>query len=376
MWGLVYISIFLFSLLLSLLLTPLAGKTATFFKVLDYPDERKIHSFPKPLLGGVAIYLSFSFTILLGVFFGKTGLARFLPFSIQSYLPGIISVLPKLSLILIGGLIILCFGLIDDLIGLRPGLKLSGQIAIGICLFLVGIRITLFISNPLLSAIITILWLITIINAFNLLDNMDGLSVGVAVIASFLFFLVAISNGEFFISTILAVFLGSLLGFLRYNFYPAKIFMGEAGTSFIGYLLATIAILGTYYQKETPSFLPVIGPLLILGLPLFDMAGVVVIRIKNKKSIFRADKNHLSHRLVNLGMSQRKAVLFIYLAAFSLGLGALLLGKLSLLGGLLIVLQALTIITIIVLLEITGRNHKNNIHHRVTENTEKEKNNS
>ena len=359
MWYLVYILVFLFSLLLSLLLTPVMRKVAISLKVLDYPNERKIHRSPKPLLGGGAIYLSFLFTILIGILFIRTGMVRFLPFSIQGYLPGIKNVLPKLLVILIGGGVILGFGLIDDRVGLRPAFKLSGQIVIGICLFLVGIRITLFIPNLFLSAIITIFWLTAITNGFNLLDNMDGLSVGVAVIASFLFFLLANGQGEIFISTILAVFLGSLLGFLRYNFHPAKIFMGEAGSSFIGYLLATVAILGTYYHQESPTFLPVIAPFLILGFPIFDMVSVVVIRMRRKKPIFGADKNHLSHRLVNLGMSQKGAVLFIYLVAFSLGLGALLLRNLNFRGGLLVLLQALIIIAIIVLLEITGRKPKN-----------------
>ncbi len=358
MWYLVYILFFLVSFLFSFLLTLVMRRVATSFKILDYPNERKIHQSPKPLLGGVAIYLSFLFTILIGIFFTKTGLIRFLPSSIQSYLPGIRYALLKLSIILIGGGVILCFGLIDDLMGLRPRFKLSGQVAIGICLFLVGIRITLFIPNLLLSGIITVLWLVAIINSFNLLDNMDGLSAGVGSIASLLFFLIASSKGELFISTILAVSLGSLLGFLWYNFHPAKIFMGEAGSSFIGYLLATVAILGTYYHRGSPTFLPVIGPLLILGLPIFDMAGVIVIRMRKRKPIFQADKNHLSHRLVNLGMSQRGAVGFIYLVTFSLGLGALFLGNLNLLGGLLVLGQALTIITIVVLLEVTGRKNE------------------
>jgi UDP-GlcNAc:undecaprenyl-phosphate GlcNAc-1-phosphate transferase len=203
----------------------------------------------------------------------------------------------------------------------------------------------------------TAMWFLLMMNSFNLMDNMDGLSAGVAFISGSILFVFAVQMGQLFVATILAVFLGSLLGFLRYNFPPAKIFMGECGSSFIGYFLGTTAILLTFYRYEkNQSFLPVFAPLVIFSVLFFDTLSVIWIRRKRKLPVFKADKNHLSHRLVSLGMTKKQSVLFIYLLTLCTGIGALLLGSLNIFGGIIILLQVLIIIIIVGILELAGRN--------------------
>jgi len=218
-------------------------------------------------------------------------------------------------------------------------------------LFLYGIRITFFINIPFVNCLLTVGWIVLISNAFNLLDNMDGLSSGISFIAAFIFFIIARRNGQFFVSSMLVCFVGVIMGFLRFNMHPARIFMGDCGSLFIGFLLAVLTILGTYYTADTPTAAPIIMPLLIMLVPLFDTFSVIFIRLKNKVSIFKADRNHFSHRLVRLGMSKKSAVLFIYLVTFCTGLGAMLLPYLDRAGCFIILLQACCIILIIILLE-------------------------
>lgn len=355
MRNLVYIYIFIFSLLLSIGFTPLARSFALKLNILDRPSSpRKIHRDGMPLLGGIAIFLSFALTILVNLFIFFT-LKDILPSEIASFSSGIKAVSAKLTAILIGGGSMMLLGLFDDLRPIGAWVKLSGQVLVGILSVLAGLRISLFLTNPIIGGLITVLWIVAITNAFNLLDNMDGLAAGVAIIASVLFFVISFQGGQFFVCTVLAVFAGSLLGFLRYNFTPSSIFMGDSGSLFIGYTLSILTIMSTYYTKDSPTIIPVIMPVLILGVPIFDTLSVMGIRIKNKRPLFGADKSHFSHRLVELGMSRKEAVLFIYLLTFCIGTGALLLNRVSVAGGLTILFQALGIITIIVLLEKAGK---------------------
>ena len=352
MWELIYLYIFLLSFLVSTTLVNLSRHLAIRFKILDRPNlRRKIHDKSMPLLGGLGMYSAF-FTIII---FHMLAILLLepdkLPPEISIHLSGLKTTLPQLITIFITSLILLGVGLLDDFRGLSAKLKFSIQFIMALCLFLAGIRINLFIDNTLISAILTITWIIGITNAFNLLDNMDGLSCGSALIASIIFFIVVWTSGQLFVATILACFIGVLLGFLRYNFPPAKIFMGDAGSLFIGYILSILTIISTYYTPRHLSPAPVIMPLVILAIPIFDTLSVIYIRLKKKVSIFTADKNHLSHRLVSIGMSKRQAVLFIYLVNFGIGLGALLLSSLAGKGCLIVLLQAVCILAIIVLLE-------------------------
>ncbi len=354
MWKIIYIYIFTFGLIASYLIVRILKYAAAKIGFVDRPDsKRKIHTKAVPLLGGLGMYLAFTFTILahLAAIYKIRG-SGIIPEAILTQLSGINSIMPQLIAILATTFLLVCLGLIDDIKPLKAKTKLLFQFVMAVIVFCGGIRITFFTNNILISAVLTIVWILAITNAFNLMDNMDGLSCGSAFISAFIFFLVASTTGQLFVSSILACFGGILLGFLIFNFPPAKVFMGDAGSMFIGYTLSLLTIINTYYKPETSRTLtPVIMPLIILAIPIFDMISVMFIRYKSGVSIFTADKNHLSHRLVYLGMSQKQAVLFIYLVNFCIALSALLLGSLSIYGCLIVLLQALGILTIIILLE-------------------------
>lgn len=367
MWNLIYLYVFCFSLVLSLLLTPWAKRLAIKFKVLDYPGERKLQDKPMPLLGGLAIFLAFLVTILVNLLIlfiikSNPGLLNLLPSALGSTLmrnfPRLLKVLPQLVGILLGGTFILLLGLIDDTKGLQPRTKILGQVVVVLSLITLGVRITLFIPNFYIGSLITLLWMVVIINAFNLLDNMDGLTAGVGLIACFICFIVTSQQQQTFTSIAILAFAGALLGFLRYNFNPAKIFLGDAGSMFIGYMLAVLTITASYYREGFPTHLPVVMPILILAVPIFDTLSVISIRIKRKEPIFNGDKNHFSHRLVALGFSQRGAVLFIYLITFCLGIIATLLTQVNVLGAIIIFVQAALVLSIIALLESVARKEK------------------
>ena len=354
MWKIIYIYIFSFGFITSYLMVRILKKFALNKGLLDRPDhKRKIHKKAIPLLGGLGMYLAFTFSIVihLAVIYSMQN-SLIIPKVILTQLLGIKSIMPQLIAILGTTFLLVFLGVIDDIKPLKARTKLIFQIIMALIVFSSGIRVTFFTHNTVLSAVLTIIWIIAITNAFNLMDNMDGLSCGTAFISTFIFFLVANSGGQLFVSSILACFGGVLIGFLIFNFTPAKVFMGDAGSMFIGYTLSLLTIINTYYRPQTAiTIAPVIMPLLILAIPIFDMLSVIYIRLKNRVSIFTADRNHISHRMVNLGMSHKQAVLFIYLINFCIGLGALLLGSLTKFGCFIVLLQALGILTIIILLE-------------------------
>ncbi len=351
MWKLIYLVVFSVSLCLSLVFVPFARRFAYAFCVLDHPSPRKVHLFPTPLTGGIAVYLSIVGTVIAGLV-GK----KFLPESFSVYSHGISSVLPKLITFLITSAVVVVAGFLDDIYHIKPLTKIFIQIICGLITFFAGIKISFFSSNTYVQIILTILWIIACMNSFNLLDHMNGLAAGVAFIAGSIFFFSASGNGQLFISTLLVCFLGSILGFLRYNFPSAKVFLGECGSSFIGYFLGCLAIMGTYYHyRPDQSFLPVLSPLLIFSLPFFDTIRVIYIRIKNRKPVFQGDTNHLSHRLVRLGMSPVQAVIFCYMLTLACGIGALLLKRMTTGGGIIVFCQTILILLCVAILESTGR---------------------
>ncbi len=350
MWYYVYIGVFFTGLFFTFLLVPLSGKIAFHIDALDYPSQRKVHLKPMPLLGGLAIYFSILFTIIIGMWFKNFFFLHF-----PNYYNGIISVLPKIFAFLLTGGIVIFFGLLDDIYHFHSYQKLFFQIICGIITFFMGFRVTLM-PFPIVVFLLTIFWIVLCMNSFNLLDHMDGLSSGVALIAGIIFFIFAIMRGQLFIATLVACFIGSMAGFLYYNFPPASIFMGESGSSFIGYFLGVIAIMGTYYHYGAfQSFLPIFSPLIILALPFFDTINVVVIRLKNKKSIFQADKNHISHRLMRLGMTKKQSVLFCYLLTFCCGIPVIFLGSLNVFEGSIVIFQVILILICVIILESIGR---------------------
>ncbi|HEO70105.1 MAG TPA: undecaprenyl/decaprenyl-phosphate alpha-N-acetylglucosaminyl 1-phosphate transferase, partial [Candidatus Hydrogenedentes bacterium] len=261
----------------------------------------------------------------------------------------------KLGGMLGGALVVFVLGVIDDLRALRPETKLAGQLVAALLLVVTGVRLDLFIDNPWISGAITVGWIVMITNAMNLLDNMDGLSAGVSIIAAFSFFVCVWPHGDAFVCVLLMVFAGSVAGFLYHNLSPARIFMGDAGAMFCGYLLATVAVLGTFHTESTPSRASVAAPVLALGVPLFDTLSVIYIRWRRGESIMKGDKRHFSHRLVDLGMSPRQAVEFIFLVAGVTGLGGALLPQVGLTGTVIILAQTGGVFLLIVLLMNAGK---------------------
>lgn len=365
MWNYIYIYVFLLSVVLSLALTKAARGIALRFGIIDTPSERKVHQEPKALLGGLGIYFAFIAAIAGNILIvyactRNPNLFDFLPQVLLRQLQGVQVVWRKLGMILTGATLMMMLGLADDIWNIRFSVKLAGQVVLALLLVWSGVRVSLFIQNVYVSWFISVLWIVGITNAFNLLDNMDGLSAGVGMIATVIFFTVSVQQGQFFVSAILITLAGSLLGFLRYNFHPSRIFMGDAGSLFLGYTLASLTLLNTYYSSESPTLFPVIMPLLILGVPIFDTFSVIFLRLKAGESVFKADRRHFSHRLVALGMTQRQAVLLVYLVSFCVGINAILLRSVETWGALIILIQAVGILGLIICLEVAGRKRINN----------------
>ncbi len=294
--------------MLSIIFTYLCIKTATKFKIVDLPSQRKVHKKPIPYLGGVAIYFSFMITFILSIL-----VISFFKFDI------------KISSLIITSLLLLLLGLYDDLKGVTPLLKLSFQIIIALILTLSGFIIDK-ITNPLggslyfpywLSLILTVFWIVGIINAINLLDGLDGLAAGVINIASLFIFIIAIINSNSIIGCMTIILIGTTLGFLLFNFPPAKIFMGDTGSMFLGLIFAVIAIIG---NRKSAVAINLVIPIVLLAIPIIDTLLAIIRRANKKKYIFKADKEHIHHRLLNLGIPYRKVIILIYLFCIYLGL--------------------------------------------------------
>jgi UDP-GlcNAc:undecaprenyl-phosphate GlcNAc-1-phosphate transferase len=361
MWALVYAYIFAFSLILTLALVPVARKLALRYGFMAKPHPEKASAEPTPLLGGAAMYVSFALTIVLHWAFllllrDSAFLERVVPREVLHYIPGVIKQSKQLLAILGGGLLIALLGLVDDKRDLSPLWKLAGQVVCAVLVIVCGVRITLFIPGFVPGALFTLLWIVALTNASNFLDNMDGLCAGVVAIASLLFFFTAAYTQQFFVSLILLALAGSAVGFLRYNFPPASIFMGDLGSMFLGYTLACLTVVATFYSKESHTYFPVVLPVVVLAIPLYELITVTFIRQKKKRAVFKPSKDHFSFRLVNLGMSQRGAVLFIYLLTFCIGLSATQLPKVDLPGVIVILVQSVAILALVAILEHFGKN--------------------
>ena len=221
---------------------------------------------------------------------------------------------------LIGGAMgMTLLGWLDDRHELRPALKFAGQLLIATLVAAAGIRITLFVPSPLFSYAATILWILTVTNAFNFMDNMNGLCAGLGGIASLLIGLTAARHGHYLVAAIAFLVLGATLGFLPFNFPRASAFLGDAGSHLIGFLMSVLAVLPHFYSAKHPHTLAVLSPLLILALPLADLVWVVVLRWRMGQPFYIGDTNHFSHQLVRLGLSQAQAVLLIWALAAAVG---------------------------------------------------------
>jgi UDP-GlcNAc:undecaprenyl-phosphate GlcNAc-1-phosphate transferase len=310
----VFVFIFCIALALTAVSTPFVRRFAIWVGFVDMPATRKMHRTPMPLLGGLAIVASAILAFLL--------LARTVNISVLA---------PQVVGTLVASAIVALAGLIDDRRHLPAWVKLAAQVVGFLILAYVGVRIRLDIPEWMNYAL-TLIWLVGISNAINFLDNMDGLSAGVSAVAAAFILLLATLTEQHLVAALAAAILGACLGFLRYNFKPAKIFMGDAGALFLGFLLAVLCI-----QLRFPnnvSFVTWMVPLFVLGLPIFDMTLVVMSRMRRGVNPFTtAGKDHLSHRLVDNGRSEREAVLILYLVAGIFGMGALFIMSADVLEG-------------------------------------------
>ncbi len=361
-----YAAVFCETLAFTSFIIPFLMRLARKWHVVDHPGERKIHNVPKPLMGGVGIVISFFFAVgsnivVVYIFSSAAWFQLHFPM-IVSLFPLLQSVLPKLMLILGGGILIHILGLVDDILKgkLSYRLKFLVQFVIIFLVVLFGIRIS-FMPIEWLDIAVTVIWIIGITNSFNLLDNMDGLAGGISFICAGLLFTVAVLQGQVFFAFILSALMGSCLGLLLYNFYPSKLFMGDSGSLFLGYMFGVLTATGSYVVEESVSHIPVIMPILILSIPLYDTFSVVFIRWRERRPLFIGDKKHFSHRLVELGMSHSRAVVFIYLVCFCVGVIAILLPYISVAGSILILIQAVTIYVLITILIVVGKQNKNGI---------------
>ena len=299
--------------------TPLVRYAAMQLGILDEPSARKLHRAPVPLMGGAAIYLAF--IVALAVW-GE-----------RSYVNEVVG-------IFVGATLVSLIGALDDSRGVGSYLKLAFQIAAACILILSGVQVRLF--NGFLDIALTLLWVVGITNAFNLLDNMDGLSAGVATVASAFFTLLAAMSGQYLVGTLAAALGGACVGFLVYNWNPARVFMGDTGSLFLGFLLAAVGI-KLRFPANSASITWLI-PVLILALPIFDTSLVFLSRLRRGKNpLTTPGKDHLSHRLANLTGSQREAVLLCYLVTGATGLASIFLTQANLQEALVVGLAALAL---------------------------------
>lgn len=317
-----YLAAFFGALVTAFLALPLWRAWCLRIGLVDDPGHRKIHDSPVPLAGGLAVLTGLLLPLLCGALllqFNLVGSASATPLEFGFHKRAL-----QLAAIAFGAIGMAVIGLLDDKIELRPAQKFTAQLLIAGLVATAGVRITLFVPSVLFSYAVTILWLLTVINAFNFMDNMNGLCGGLGAIGAGLFGFVAAFHGQYLVALLAFLMCGALVGFLPHNFPKARAFLGDSGSHLVGYLLAVTAILPHFHSEKHPHPLAVLTPLLVLAVPLGDMAWVVLLRTKMGKPFYIGDTNHLSHRLVRLGMSKTTAVLLIWLLATLIGSIAIL----------------------------------------------------
>ncbi len=331
---------FVIACIAAAIVTPFTIRLAFKVGAVDIPkDERKIHSKAMPRIGGLAFI--FGFLISTFIMFVCCEIDKTINF-VDVNLIGFYA----------GAFVIVITGLMDDIKGLKPFVKLTGQLIAALCVVFSGMRIAyieipfleMYGLNELLSILITIGWIVGVTNAINLIDGLDGLATGVSAISVISLLTIFVLNGAAEIPLILvAALLGSLIGFLPYNFNPAKTFMGDVGSNFLGYTLATVSMLG---MAKTYTVMAIVLPVIVLALPIFDTLFAIVRRLLSGKSIMQADRGHLHHRLLDLGLTQKQAVLVLYAITAVLGIFAIVLMKKGILS---LIIFAATILFLILL---------------------------
>ncbi len=353
--------------IISVIMTIVVRRWALKVGFSDQPGERKIHRDPIALGGGIVIYWVTILPLLVvsvcGLIWSKGAVPQFLPQEVAEHIPGLASRAGQTLMLVLAATVLHIMGLIDDRKHLGPFIKLFIQLAVAIFIALfAGIRFDFFIANAFVSTALSVIWIIVIMNAFNFLDNMDGLSAGIAAICGGIILGAAYGSGQVFVSAFIVIVIGTLCGFLIFNFNPAKIFMGDAGSLLVGLYMAVASIRTTYHHGDidsSPWFMTLM-PVIILAVPLYDFISVTILRLLQGKSPFVGDTQHFSHRLVKRGMSQKQAVLTIYLATASCGMGAMIMHQVTTIGMIMIFAQTLMVVLIIAILEepFKGRDDK------------------
>lgn len=337
--GVRWLYVLALSTTLAYILTPLSMWAAKRLGCLDVPDPRKIHREPTPRLGGLAVFLATIFAV------GRN-------FQLAPHMGGL----------LVGSSLIFLIGFWDDCRGLGARFRMGGQLVAALIVIGSGLRITFIPHIPgedVLEIAITVVWLIGLTNAINFLDGIDGLAAGFGAFCSMLFFVAMWTANQSLVAFAMAALAGGCLGYLPYNWHPAKTFLGDGGSTFIGFTLAGLALDGTW-AKSAPMVALAI-PVLILGVPIFDMIYITVSRVKSgkvktvKEWLEYVGKDHFHHRLLNLGLTVRQSVAFILLTSLCLGLGALVIPRVGALGSGLLLAQAIVLFLIIVMLMVLGR---------------------
>ncbi|PIU20395.1 MAG: hypothetical protein COT18_02485 [Elusimicrobia bacterium CG08_land_8_20_14_0_20_59_10] len=338
--GLRWSYLFLISMFAVFLLAPLSGRLAVRIGAVDMPSARKVHTSPVPRLGGTAVYLAFMAAVL-----------RNQQFSLEIY--GI----------MLGGTIIFVLGFMDDWKGLSAGTRLFWQVAAALVVTFFGLQLSFPLKLPFglaLSTVLSVIWLVGITNAFNFMDGIDGLASTMGAVCALLFLGIGWNSDQYPLSFISAALAGACIGFLRTNWRPARVFLGDSGSTFIGFILGCLALYGSW-ATDSPA-VSFSTPLLVLGIPIFDIIYTTVSRIRNgsvrsvKDWLEYTGKDHFHHRLLKLGLSVEQTVGFIMLLNICLGLGAWTIRHAaSTLGTWLLLTQSVLIFLIVVFLMVLGR---------------------
>ncbi|MHC4885760.1 MAG: MraY family glycosyltransferase, partial [Planctomycetota bacterium] len=321
--------LFFLALLVSLLFTPLSSWLSFRFNVLDRPIGNKRHLRPMPLLGGVGMFATC--VVVIGAHLLALPLLHQIP-ALEAFFKStalnVIHIAPEglkqLGIIAAGGALIFLVGLLDDSTYFDIRWRLLSEFLVAGLVTYLGIRPELDGVPALLSWPITIVWIVGVTNAFNLLDGMDGMVAGITVIAAGLMAIFCFMTQQIMIAFLLLILCGAVAGFLKSNWNPASIYMGSCGSLFLGYMMATVPLVVAFMQEQS-TLAAVAIPLLVLSVPIYDTISVISIRIRNKRSPFAPDHNHIFHRLSRLGLSVKKVVSIIYLLGFAVGLSAMLL---------------------------------------------------
>lgn len=337
--------------------------------LVDKPDARKNHSTPTPMGGGIAIWFAVSVFIVGTVIIAYAAQAseasvNWLPAIAIKHLPGVTTKLGPLLALVGGATAMMALGLADDIRGVDWRIRLGVEFGVAAaCVLSQGEdwQLTAFMPIPQLAWIVSVFWIVVLINAFNMLDNMDAASAGIAALAGGILaaYVLMPATGsaepQLLVGGFLCVLCGALVGFLIHNRPPARLFMGDAGSYFVGFCLAGGTLLATYTTYDAGVRHAVLAPLCVMAVPLYDMFTVIQIRLKEGRSVFQADRCHFSHRLTDLGMTRPQAVLTLYLTTGTCGLGALLLPRVDTIGAYIVLLVVACILLLIHILEMTAR---------------------